>query len=66
MTTKTVKAVKGKRGFLTIPDSKKQTKRLTFYITEAQSKRLEAYCKKEGTFYGLVVKERIKDIIGTA
>lgn len=61
-----MKAIKGKRGFLTIPDSKKQTKRCVFYITETQSKRLDAYCKKEGTVYGLIVKERIKDIIGNA
>ena len=61
-----MKAIKGKKGFQTIPDSKKLTKRCVFYITESQSKRLDAYCKKEGTVYGLIVKDRLKDIIGNA
>lgn len=54
---------KGVKGFKTLPEEIKKSKRGVFYLSESEMKRLRDYCNKIGTTPSKLIRERLKDVI---
>ena len=52
--------VKGKKGFLSIPNDQKKSKRLVYYLTENERNNLLEYCKKNNTDSSNLVRLLLK------
>jgi len=54
---------KGVKGFKTLPEEIKKSKRGVFYLSESQMKRLRDHCNKIGISPSELIRERLKDVI---